>query len=321
MTCGLAIFLLIAGGVLASAPAASTAAPPAKLIWLNGEQLPGEIAEASATEVTWKSPLFEEPLVLRWNVLRRIDQALETAATPDAFGISLRDGSYMFGEVVSVDEKSVGIRSSRHGEAVLNRAQVLKIQRLRGGRIVAAGPAGDVGWELVTNPSGSGRQRGASAQILGSRPEPIRLTEGPGGVLALPFWNTGAAMKVALPEMVEVDFSVRSSQRPEFQIVLEGDQKQRLRIETWNDELVLVAGLNFKSLRKIPNDAREVALRILWDRKANKCSVFEPNGSPENAVVNWDVPEDADNVGKEIVLHNRGRDLTLEMLRVRTWDG
>ena len=48
--------------LLAAALSPETSAAPATLSWQNGESIPGELSEASAAEVTWKTPLFEEPL-------------------------------------------------------------------------------------------------------------------------------------------------------------------------------------------------------------------------------------------------------------------
>ena len=67
--------------------------------------------------------------------------------------------------------------------------------------------------------------------------------------------------------------------------------KERLRVaETWDDDLVLTVGDQFKTIRKITEDERDIALRICWDKKGRKCSVYTPVGE---LITDWDVPEDS----------------------------
>src|SRR5262249_10890514 len=122
--------------------AAAYADQPAKLRWTNGEWIPGDFSAASASEVTWKSPLFEEPVVLAWPVVHRVDRQVASVVSPDSFGIALRDGSYVLGDLVSISDNSISIHSTRHGDAVLKRSEVLSIRRVRGGSLIAAGPVG-----------------------------------------------------------------------------------------------------------------------------------------------------------------------------------
>lgn len=325
---------LVASGISAepTSPPPSNPKTSATLRWKNGESVPGELIAASQTDLTWKTPLFEDPLVLRWDALRRIDQPLATVAGPDPFRIVLRDGSHLLGDLVAVTDQSVSIRSARHGEVILKRSEVLSVRRLRGGKLVAGGPVGDVGWEIGDRTTAAPgiavirRAVAANAPLAPLAPAapaiaPLAippLATGPGGALLMPYWNRSAVRALALPELVDLEFRLRSSARPDFRVSLEGDPKQRLRIETWDDELVLRASDQFKSITKIGDDEREVALRVCWDRKAAQCSVFTPAGE---LVVAWKVPEDSTSGPPGIILQNKGRDLALELLRVRAWDG
>ena len=58
---------LILGAVLHAAARAEDA-PGTTLRWNNGESIKGRIAGASATELKWKSPLFDEPQIGRAHV-------------------------------------------------------------------------------------------------------------------------------------------------------------------------------------------------------------------------------------------------------------
>ncbi len=292
------------------------AAPPdpAILRWRNGETLTGELAGATASEVRWKSPLFEGPLRLAWTALRRIDRTLAPVAVADPFGVVLRDGSHLYGDLLAVTNESISIRSTRCGALALKRSEVLAVHRLRGGNLIAAGPSGDAGWRVVTGPKRSDTPAPTS---VAASAVPV-LKAGPGGALLLPYWNRGAVLDLEIPERVDLEFRVRSSMRPDFQLSLAASPKDRLRVETWDEELVLVAGEGFKAIRKIAGTEREVALRVCWDRKTRKCSIFTPAGE---WITDWEVPEDDRGEKGQFVLQNKGRDLALESLRVRTWDG
>jgi thiol-disulfide isomerase/thioredoxin len=290
------------------------AAEPATLRWNNGETTTGEIVEASASDLTWKSPLFEEPMVLGWHALRRIDQRRTVTAIADTFGIAFRNGDVIHGDIVSLTDTTIHVHSSRHGDVAIKRSEVASIRRLRGEGLVYSGPTGDVGWTLAAN-----RNDTAPEGESGLRQVKVPwLVTGPGGALSMPYWHGGASLKVKLPGKVDIEFLVRSSARPNFVFSLLGDKNQRLRVETWDDRLVLVSGKAFKLIRKLAESERQVGLRLCWDRSARTCSAFALSGEP---LVEWQVPEDSEGEGAGVLLQSRGRDLSLEVLRIREWNG
>ncbi|MEO6567804.1 MAG: hypothetical protein ABIO94_03500, partial [Opitutaceae bacterium] len=279
--------------------------PRAKLRWQNHETIPGELRDASATELSWQSPLFQEPLRLRWDAVRRIDQTVPAAAAPEAFGVALRDGSHLLGDLVGIDADTVTIKSARHGEVMLKRSEVLRLRRVRGGKIIAAGPAGDVGWKLE--------------QATDSTPPPTlpRLITGSGGALVLPYWNTQANLEIKTPDRIEIEFDVRFSEFPAFALRFDGDATTGIRIETWDDELVIVHGNEFVSVRKIEENERDLFLRLRWDRKTKKGALFTRSGEP---LAELEFTGDF-GTSPDWLLNNKGRDLTLTHFRVREWDG
>ena len=290
-------------------------ADPAILRWRNGETLKGELSEAAADGVRWKSPLFAEPLAIAWTALRRVDQTLAAVAPADPFSIILRDGSHLYGDLISITDEAVLIRSARHGSTALKRTEVLSARRIRGDKLIVAGPTGDVGWRVP-----SAAKRNPSVPTPPSTAATAaQLTGGPGGALLLPYWNTGASLDLKLPERVDLEFRVRSSTRPDFQLLLGAKgAKESLRVETWDEDLVLVGADQFKVIRKISDSERSVALRICWDQKARKCSVFSPEGK---WLADWSGLAEGLAPAGCLVLQGKGRNLALEWLRVREWDG
>src|SRR5262249_19755454 len=59
-------------------------------------------------------------------------------------------------------------------------------------------------------------------------------------------------------------------------------------------------------------------LRICWDQKTHHCTVFNLLGE---RLTEWEVPETDRAENGQIALQNKGRDLALDLLRVRAWDG
>ncbi len=304
-------FLTLALLAAAAARAASPE-PSAVLWWNNGETLPGEISEATATSVTWKSPLFESPLALNRAVLLKAVRPLPSGAPAEMFRFQARDGSQFFGNLISVTPDSVTIRSERCGEVILKRSELLSMRRFHGKSLILAGPNGDVGWSLAARKPGSTD----GAQVSSPPPTPSLLAA-PGGALLMSSWNRSAYLDVHLPDRVDLEFQVRATKRPDFKLVL----KQILTIETWGEDLVMRAGNGFKTIRKIVDGERSVALRVCWDSATRKCAVYSPGGELLSEWVMPEIPEDKKATGDPLQLQNKGRDLSLEFIRVRTWDG
>jgi thiol-disulfide isomerase/thioredoxin len=304
------------------------ALPPSFLWWNNGETLPGEISEASPTGVTWKSRIFEEPLELDRGVLLKVDHALGAISPSGKFRFDLRDGSQIFGNLESITAESVTLHSDRCGDLILKRSEVLSVRRLHGEKLVFAGPNGDAGWAY------EGSQTGRVPPLATATPAipPIpMLVQVAGGAVELPYWNRSASLDVKLPEMLDLEVHLRSSRRPDFKLQMGVTRKQMMSIETWDEDVVMRTGKQFKAIRKMAETERDFAVRICWDTKTHKCEIYSPSGE---LLAEWQVPElpetkagvppaeDAEaNPGKQFQFVNKGRDLSIEFIRVREWDG
>ncbi len=286
--------------------------PPAVLRWNNGESLTGEIGASNDAELNWKTPLFEEPLSLAWTAMHRIDHASPESLTPDPFAFTLRDGSRLYGDLAGVSADSVFVHSDRHGELTLRRAEVLSVRRIRSRRLVFAGPLGSVGWVI---PVVSDRRNTAPTKTLGDVPTWVT---GPGGSLVMPYFDRTAFLRLPLPDRVDMEFRLSARERPAFALSLVDDEKGRVRVETWGDQLVLAAGNGFTVIRPLAEKERSVGLRVCVNRQTRNCQVYTPEGQ---LLTEWKAPEEKrkDTVG--VSLQNKGRNLALDFLRVRQWDG
>ena len=242
-------------------PVSSQPPTPAVLRWNNGETASGEIIDATANALTWKTPLFEDPLLLDWHALHRIDHALPRSTPSGTFRFTLRDGSHLYGDLVGITADTVAVHSARCGDLTLQRSEVLSARRLKGPQLIFDGPQGESGWTDVPDEQSSGRTK--SSAVLGN--VPTHLT-GPGrragAALLAP---VGPPLTCRCRREWNVEFRVRAKDQPAFQIALVGDAKQSLRVETWGNELVLTAADFFQSIRKLEPSEHEAALRVCWD--------------------------------------------------------
>jgi thiol-disulfide isomerase/thioredoxin len=279
--------------------------------------------------------------------LRRIDRLVPPASCEEPFVVRCRDGSVISGEVLSFADNSVNFRSARHGEMVLKGEEVLSIRRARGPKLLFAGPVGDRGWRLTANEEVKATNRPQNSAAATATVSVV--DEGPGGSLTFPYWNGNAALEVEIPEKFDTEFRVSSTVRPDFSFSIEADPKRRLRIETWDDELVIAAANRFKRIRRIGEKDRVIALRLCWDRATHQCAIYAPEGE---LITEWQVPDETDAPPSEgeaqkktapgpfaavvrrraapkkgtptkpgLTLQNKGRDLALEQFKVRAWDG
>ncbi len=310
-TLALGLSMLMPG----SARSALTAAPPppAVLLWNNGEVTAGEPVEATASTLSWKSPLFEQPLALSWLAICRFDIPRAAGSSAEPFDFILRDGSFLHGDLVGIDTDSVFLRSSRHGDVSLQRAQVLAIRRAHGAGLLADGPQGDAGWVAKAQNEGA-KSSEESVALL-----PSGIETAPGGALTVPYW-TSAWLDIKLPDLVEIDFRIHSSARPNFEFALKSAKsgKPTLSVETWSEDLVLTVGDEFMFVRKIAADEQDVDLRLFCDAKERKCAAYLPSGE---LLAAWDLPAGAELPFGGLALRGKGQDLTLESLRIRPWNG
>jgi len=283
------------------------------LRWKNGETLPGELVGASENSLSWKSAFFDDPLQLKWDVIDRIDWPANPEQPKDPFAIALRDGSFIYGDLAAINANAITIHSTRHGDAVLKQSEVLIIRRRENAKLVYAGPTGDVGWEPMVN-----QQDGSVARNSGQFDTTSPVVTGPGGALLIRSWNRSAFLNVTLPQALDVEFRLHSSKRPEFLVALGGNVREPLRVETWDNVLVLAAGDQFKIIRRIQDDERNIALRVCWDPATQECSVFAPSGEQ---ITTWKLSTPPSTSSPGFVVQNRGLDLSLDELRVRAWDG
>ena len=124
--------------------------------------------------------------------------------------------------------------------------------------------------------------------------------------------RAGLSQEVKLPERFEVDLEFTSAEQPRFVVVLGKHRQQAVRLETWQDELVIVQGDLFEPVLTIEKDQHHVQLLLVFDSPAGVIEVFAATGELLAKVEEVQPLE----VDSEIAVHNRGEDLSLRRLRI-----
>ena len=269
----------------------------------------------------WQTPLFEDPLATEMGGDSQDRSAAAGVFPPLIRSASrLRDGSHIYGTLVSMSDTSISIHSERHGDAVLKRSEVLEMRRIRGDGVIIWGD-----WkEMWDGRAGRARPeprrrrqlprqcRGRAGKTGTAASSARRSEEFPRSRLARAAHCaclTGTAARCStwrFPRAWRSSFASALPCGQTFDFRSQGDPEQQLRVETWDDELVLAVANQFKSIRKIADTDREVALRIFWDRALRKCSVYTPQGE---LITQWDFPDDSQTSSGGLELQNKGRDL------------
>jgi len=123
--------------------------------------------------------------------------------------------------------------------------------------------------------------------------------------------------KIEMPKQFEIDLELASSASPQFVLALGKDKlnatsDQSLRLETWDNELVVVQDKVFEPVMTIKEGQRNVHLRLTFDSNVGQLQVFASNGDLLASVKGIQAA-----TGESMIhVRNRGEDLTLRRLSV-----
>lgn len=298
-----------------------------KVIFAHGMGLTGRIEGATDRTISWMSEFFAEPVDLRFSALRSIEMEVP-AKTPipehDSMAVILVDGGLFYGNLVTLDTDSIVVDSSRCGLVELALDRVAALRWFRRGDLIWNGPSGSAGISHPDEP-----------------PVGRRWLGGPGGEVKSVGWKHRGIVPVDLPDQVEVEFRLRSSKRPEFEVTLLS-RKQNAVIKTWDDEVVLRRGDDHLRLLTLDDKDREIALRVFWDQTTDsgtvatldgtvlgrwQCEGGEPGqrgkegGVPLLYLAKRELSPQEEPVPDGLAFNNLGRDVTVQGIQVRRWDG
>lgn len=309
-----------------------------RITWRNGEELRGELDSAGNGLVGWKTPLFSAPLMVKQEVIRRVDFTAGFQRAEGNFRLALVDGSHLTGELEKLDGETITFNSAACGVITVKREAAVAVERIAGEGVITAGP-------LALMPD-----RSASRSESGNPATPLFLAAG--GRAASPGFNLSSQRTLDLPDKCISDLYIRTEGVPDFKFVL-ATGKEFTSVETWGDEVVLLLGDRFVSAGpKFKDSDRTAHIRVAWDRTAARVALYGGDGSlwaeisPEKKVEepkkeapktegNWlrrlfggeepvreqEVASRPAKPSKGITLHNKGSGIVVERFSVSEWNG
>lgn len=327
-----------------------------ELIWKNGDRLPGELGAKNATEidgagadpkgarVIWRSEIFQQPMSIDPAALEALvfDPAkiadaktgVPDSAKPDGandatdrFRIVTIAGDVLDGALVGIDKTEIKLRLANQakpgaGETIaVARSSIAELIRLGSADVLLHG-LGDPGkWQdgaVEPNRNRDAGRGGAAGEDQNVDADPgWRLTAD--GRFVSERWRATAVRKLTASDRYIVDLRLVSfDQRPEFVLGLD-PEANHVRVETWEDELVLTAGDEFEPVLTLPADLRDLRLLIGIDFEEKSVSAFDELGT---LLARLDISRIAERWKRDdtaVFLKNTGADLELKRLSVMNW--
>ena len=304
-------------------------ADDASLHWNNGDSLSGTLLKADETSLTWKSPMFTDPLQIELSHLASVNfPASEVAASDEAESrIQMRNGDVFNGRLKSINETSMSFESLRFGTFAVARDQILSLQRTGNSGVIYSGLRGLKEWQaafrrptnnaqfFVPGPAGIAVQQPADATTTEKADSTI-WSEEPDGSLTTKKSDAAIFLPLVLPEKFELEFEVSSTKPVSFLMAIGRNPKYSLRIETWVDVLV-AAKHTFQHLKTIGEQDLSLHLYAFVDQTAQTMQVYSETGEKLGEINTAGPKTDADG----LMLRNGDFDLTLQRLHVSHWDG
>lgn len=249
-------------------PASST---HTRMTWWNGESLRGEFHTAKEAAISWKSPLFDQPVTVKQEVIRRIDYSGGFQRAEGNFRLALTDGSHLTGELEKLDADTVTFNSAACGVLTVKRDTVVTLERIGGEGITAAGPLAIVPDKGVARAPDAGFPGNA-----GNAGIPLFLAAA--GRAASPGFNLASTRILDLPAKSMVDLMLLTEGIPDFKL-LAATSRDFAGVETWGDELVLLLGERFASAGNVFKDTDRMAhVRLAWDQAGERAALYSGEG-------------------------------------------
>lgn len=321
-----------------------------ELHWQNGEWIGGHLMEVADDHVVWRSEIFAEPLKVSLSVLRRVGKLPEDRPTKEPFSIRMADGTRLYGNVVGISATTIALKSARFGTMRIERSAVTSIKRLNGAGILFAVPMSTSGWiesDVKNNkrlwrviPGAALRQYGwnRSATLPLELPEQVEMqfnltsTVRPEFKLDL---KVSAQEKVTIETWVD-DVVLQGREFQSLKTLKDTDHRVALTL-FWNRKTGLCAIYNADG-KKLAETSKPPVVDEKEKAADKKPAAPAGGGGLFGALLGVvqgaaQARVDAvraqarvassttDNTPAGFTLLNKGPDLKLEGLRIRSWDG
>lgn len=275
------------------------------LFWGNGDSLNGQLVSAENQVLTWKSPLFAEPLQVELSVLSSVRfpelESKPHSAERDEFQVTLVDNNVLHGQLVSIADKTITMKSDRHGQMMLNRDSIRSLQRSRSEGLLFLGPRGLDDWKVAKKHEAA-----------------LDWTVKDDGSLFHPRGESSLLQTFDFPELCEMEFEVQASRLPDFLIGLGHHSGMAFRLEMWGDSFIARTGAEqFVELQTVTNEIRSMRFQLFIDFRKSFLAVYSHSGRKLGQLhgENWKAGK------QQLKVEAVDSDLTLKHLRIGAWDG
>ncbi|MEM7456657.1 MAG: TlpA disulfide reductase family protein, partial [Planctomycetota bacterium] len=288
---------------------------PARLTWVNGDAIEGNLVSGTNNSFYWESPLFRGAFELdsrsvRDIVFMREDESIEEHSEP--FMFQMISGDVVFGDLQSIDDEYVVVVSQRHGKGSdggptvfeLNREKIARIVQLENTGMIYMGPDTPENWES-----------------FGQEKEKWRIAQD--GSLAVSD-RAYIYRPLNMPEVINYEVDVSWEGKPNFVFGLNAPAEvkaidQVVRIETWANELVLShSDGDFEPLVTLTNNQNELKLQLILNTAERRIVIYDDIGTQLTDVV-------VENLGRDtqsgIFFQNKGDTFKVNMVNVRRASG
>ena len=345
-----------------------------ELVWRSGEKLSGKVIRAGAESVFFQpevetvAGLFPEAAEIRLDRVEEVRMKDEEGTErTEPFWMRLHDGSRLLVDVVGLEGGWLKVKSAVLGEgAEVKLADVASMERARGEGVIFFGAGHEARWTesprveaAVAVESGDPFDGEAavfvpkvlkvkrSRQAKSSEPGQVlrlwqRVTEG-----GLRTMSWASSLSATLPEAVvkdlpkrmRLDLRLRAEGSPRFAMGLVAHGTE-LRVETWEDRLVLREGDRFQVVTMpMLAEKKAIGVTVLWDAETHEARLLDESGVEkarlmaggggegkrlmQKAVDPFAVSGNGESkeMSPSVTLENLGADLTVEALNVMGWGG
>lgn len=345
--------------------------PVGQLVWRSGQILPGQVTGATAQSVSFlpdMGGLFTEPAEISLDALEGVRFSNSVSGREETFQIRLRDGTLLHGDLLGIRDGVIDLRSDLLGTFALREEQVAQWLRIRGAGVVFVAPGPHVKWSESIKPP-TNRNQGRQVQVQGGGNVVIInngvVRFGAGGAVSattasedpneLKLWQTTATGGLRthtwsnilsatfdstqlenLPRALRLELRIRAEDMPQF-VFKFNTPDGVLRIETWDDRIVLRQGSRFAVAPKpMAKGAADLVFTLLWNRDSGAAELWEEGVGSK--VAELKAVEDRKNLDElpaqqnnpfgnnsqqrtqpGVSLENLGRNLTLNALFITQW--
>ena len=267
------------------------------LHWRNGDSLPGKFLESQGDQIRWKAPVFVDDLNINMSVLdsvvfpRSMDNVSQNSG--GAFRVTTTSGDVFTADLIGADNETLKMANRQFGDFTIARGAIYSLSRRNNPNMIFDGSQFE-DWEIKTT------------DLWQREPAGHANTQ-----------KTGSTLfhKANLPKRFELEVELKASAAPKFVLAIAKDERaaaanQTLRLETWDDQIVLLQDQVFEPIMTLGKDQRDVRLRIAYDGETGELRVHDASGRPLATAKN----AQAATGDSGIFVRNRGKDLTIQRL-------